>query len=95
MDENGDFTQNEDWMGFIAAFYLFFPSRGGSGLDGSIRTRIEDMLQMMRLWQVSAGFGQSLKYFYRLLPSFSHSHVEPASLPVDLEPGQLWSCDML
>jgi len=61
--ENGDFTQNEDWMGFIAAFYLFFPSRGGSGLDGSIRTRIEDMLQMMRLWQVSAGFGQSLTYF--------------------------------
>ena len=56
MDENGDFTQNEDWMGFIAAF---FSSRGGSGLDGGIRTRIEDMLQMMRLWQVSAGFGQS------------------------------------
>jgi hypothetical protein len=60
MDEHGDFTQNEDWMGFIA---VFFPSRGGSGLDGSIRTRIEDMLQMMRLWQVSAGFGQSLTYF--------------------------------
>jgi hypothetical protein len=23
MDENGDFTQNEDWMGFIAAFFSF------------------------------------------------------------------------
>ena len=28
MDENGDFTQNEDWMGFIAAFFLH-----GVGVD--------------------------------------------------------------
>ena len=59
-DINNPVNPNEDWMGFIAGCFFV---RVGSGLGGSIRKRIEDMLQMMRLWQVNVGFGQSLAYF--------------------------------